>query len=243
VRVSLRIVRRWPPRYCRSRSPKVTGHDAPPIKLLSMARAARPPPLKPRKTPTHPRAERTVAAILEAAAQVLERDGLEGFNTNAVAERAGVSIGSLYQYFPGKDALTLALMNRENDRFLAEAVMALDQSSGAEALKSFVGACVRQQLVRPELARLLDVEQARPALRKEAGGAADLGDILLQIIGRADVPRQARPELAAVDVLAIVRGMTDTAGERGESDVADLQNRIEPAVFGYLGMRVGRAHA
>jgi hypothetical protein len=39
--------------------------------------------------------------LLEAAAQVLERDGLEGFNTNAVAERAGVSIGSLYVVFPG----------------------------------------------------------------------------------------------------------------------------------------------
>jgi len=47
--------------------------------------------------------------------------------------------------------------------------------------------------------------------------------------------RQARPDVAANDLLAIVRGMTDTAGERGESDVADLQSRIEPAVFGYLG--------
>lgn len=46
-----------------------------------------------------------LATLLEAAAQVLEAKGLEGFNTNAVAERAGVSIGSLYQYFPSKDAL------------------------------------------------------------------------------------------------------------------------------------------
>jgi len=164
----------------------------------------------------------------------LERDGLEGFNTNAVAERAGVSIGSLYQYFPGKDALTLALMRREDERFDAEAAMALGESSGREALKGFIGVCVRQQLERPVLAHLLDVEQARPPLRKAAGGAGTLHAILLAILQRDDLPRQARPDLAAIDLLAIVRGMTDTAGGRGETDVADLRRRIEPAVFGYL---------
>ena len=60
--------------------------------------------LKPRKTPSQQRAAGTVAAIIEAAAQVLETEGFEGFNTNAIARLAGVSIGSLYQYFPGKDA-------------------------------------------------------------------------------------------------------------------------------------------
>ena len=106
----------------------------------------RPPtasPLKPRKTPRQPRAEKTVAALLEAAALVLERDGLEGFNTNAVARRAGVSIGSLYQYLPGKDALTLALIHREGERFHAEAASAVGAPTGTLALKAFVGACVR----------------------------------------------------------------------------------------------------
>ena len=126
--------------------------------------------------------------MLEAAAQVLERDGLEGFNTNAVAERAGVSIGSLYQYFPGKDALTLALMRREDERFDAEAGAALGQSSGSEALKCFIGACVRQQLQRPVLAHLLDVEQARPVIRKEAGAPSTLHAILLAIFERDDLP-------------------------------------------------------
>lgn len=63
-----------------------------------------------RKTPRQRRATHTVDALLEAAAQVLESEGLQGFNTNAVARRAGASIGSLYQYFPSKDALTLALL-------------------------------------------------------------------------------------------------------------------------------------
>ncbi len=172
--------------------------------------------------------------MLEAAAQVLERNGLQGFNTNAVAERAGVSVGSLYQYFPGKDALTLALMRREDERFDAEAALALDQLSGHEAVRCFIGACVRQQLERPALAHLLDVSQARSALRKEAGGADKLHATILAIFEFEDLPRYVRPDVAAVDLLAIVRGMTDTAGERGETDIADLQRRIEPAVLGYL---------
>ena len=63
--------------------------------------------------PGRRRAEETVAAILEAAAQVLEAGGLAGFTTNAVAERAGVSIGTLYQYFADKEALLRALAERE----------------------------------------------------------------------------------------------------------------------------------
>lgn len=81
--------------------------------------------LKPRKAPRQARAARTIATIVEAAAQVLEGRGLEGFNTNAVAERAGVSIGSLYQYFPSKDALTVALLMRESERFYEEASAAM----------------------------------------------------------------------------------------------------------------------
>ncbi|WP_408502540.1 TetR/AcrR family transcriptional regulator [Paraburkholderia sediminicola] len=84
---------------------------------------------------------------------MLETKGLEGFNTNAVAERAGVSIGSLYQYFPGKDALTIALMQRENERFYWDALVALDHPSGAIALTHPIGVSVRQQFARPTLAR------------------------------------------------------------------------------------------
>ena len=66
-----------------------------------------------RRRPRQARAQATVSSILEAAAQVLQRAGHEGFNTNAVAERAGVSIGTLYQYFPDKDAILVAMARRE----------------------------------------------------------------------------------------------------------------------------------
>jgi len=66
-----------------------------------------------RRRPRQARARATVDSILEAAAQVLQRSGVEGFNTNAVAERAGVSVGTLYQYFRDKDALLVAVTRRE----------------------------------------------------------------------------------------------------------------------------------
>ena len=65
---------------------------------------------QPRKRPQQERSRITVEAVLEAAAQVLERDGYADLTTTAVAERAGVSIGTLYQYFPDKDAVIAGLV-------------------------------------------------------------------------------------------------------------------------------------
>jgi len=67
---------------------------------------------KTRRTPRQPRSEATVDAILEAAFQLLEADGIEALTTNHIAERAGVSIGTLYQYFRGKQAILAALAQR-----------------------------------------------------------------------------------------------------------------------------------
>ena len=69
-----------------------------------------------RRKPRQARAQATVDSILEAAAQVLQRGGVDAFNTNAVAERAGVSVGTLYQYFRDKDAILVAVAQREMTR-------------------------------------------------------------------------------------------------------------------------------
>ena len=68
--------------------------------------------LLPRKAPKQGRSEATVEVILEAAAHILIERGYMALTTNAAALRAGVSIGSLYQYFPGKEALLAALLMR-----------------------------------------------------------------------------------------------------------------------------------
>src|SRR5262249_61882136 len=73
-----------------------------------------------RRIPRQARATETVDVILEAAAQILQAGGLAAFTTNAVAERAGVSIGTLYQYFADKDAVLLALAKQGMGVALAE---------------------------------------------------------------------------------------------------------------------------
>lgn len=66
-----------------------------------------------RRSPKQARSRATWAAIVEAAAQILERGGSDALTTNDVAERAGVSIGTLYQYFPDKQAILIAAARRE----------------------------------------------------------------------------------------------------------------------------------
>ena len=70
-----------------------------------------------RKIPSQARSRATLDIILEAAAQLLESVGEGGFNTNALAERAGVSIGTLYRYFPDKQSIIAALARQEKAAF------------------------------------------------------------------------------------------------------------------------------
>ena len=76
------------------------------------AGAKRRPPAEPVRQPIQERGERRVEEILDAAAAVIAEAGVEGATTNAIAERAGSSVGSLYHFFPNKDAIVLALAAR-----------------------------------------------------------------------------------------------------------------------------------
>ena len=98
-----------------------------------------------RKIPRQKRAAETVETILEATVQLLERSGLDGFTTNAVAERAGISIGTLYRYFPNKRVLMHALAQRESDLHGAEMQRLLRENGAGLApdralVRAFVGA-------------------------------------------------------------------------------------------------------
>ncbi|MEW6347381.1 MAG: TetR/AcrR family transcriptional regulator [Pseudomonadota bacterium] len=193
--------------------------------------------LKPRKIPQQSRAEQTVATILEAAALILETRGFDGLNTNLVAQRAGVSVGTLYQYFPNKDALIVALSKRERAVFFAEAEGALNEPTGRKALKYLIAVSVHQQLRRPALARALDFEEGRPAIARElATSKAAFGEVIRQILVRDDIPPQPDMETSTEDLVAVIRAIVDGAGERGESDRGDLERRVGRALFGYLGI-------
>jgi AcrR family transcriptional regulator len=91
-----------------------------------------------RKPPTQQRAQETVKIIFEAAARILERDGRAAFNTNAVAELAGISIGTLYHYFQSKDAILIAMARCEmqvHEAAVTRAVSdSLSESGGVRAI-------------------------------------------------------------------------------------------------------------
>jgi AcrR family transcriptional regulator len=193
--------------------------------------------LEPRKKPGQLRSAETVGAVLEAAARILEEGGFAGYTTNAVAERAGVSIGSLYQYFPGKDAITVALIERETATLLDEIAAAGEAESFDAGLRGMVASAVRHQMRRPALARLLDFEEARLPIGPRNARVADrIHAILISLLKRSGTDMGDDVDVLAFDVLAIVKGMVDVAGERGETDAATLERRVSRAVFGYLGL-------
>ena len=143
-----------------------------------------------------------VVAIVEAAARVLETEGFDGFSTNAVADRAGVSIGSLYQYFPGKDALIGALIARETTLLLSEARAAEAAESGVDAVEGLIAACIRHQFRRPALARLLDFEEARLPLDPDTRDVvAAFEEIVRRTLRRSDLSGQPDPTAAVRDLV------------------------------------------
>jgi AcrR family transcriptional regulator len=90
-----------------------------------------------RKKPVQARSQQTVDVILDAAAQLLEADA--GATTNHIAARAGFSIGTLYQYFPNRDAILAAIAIREQTRILSgisAALRDLDVAAPEAALRS-----------------------------------------------------------------------------------------------------------
>lgn len=187
--------------------------------------------------PRQARSEETVRIIVEAAARILETGGLGAFTTNAVADKAGVSIGSLYQYFPSKQALIGALIVRETSHLIADCQSSLAQPTGEAALDGLIASAVSHQLKRPVLARLLDVEEARMPLDAHTHAVgAQLRAILRDALARIDPNLQDTIDVAAQDVMAIIKGMVDAAGEQDERDPARLFARVRRAVCGYLGI-------
>jgi AcrR family transcriptional regulator len=75
----------------------------------------RPPELSPRKTPRQQRSRQMLERIIDAATRVLSERGYDGASTNRIAAEAGISSGSLYQYFPNKDAIVVAVLDRFAD--------------------------------------------------------------------------------------------------------------------------------
>jgi AcrR family transcriptional regulator len=113
---------------------------------------------KPRKQATQERSRATVAALVEATARILVSDGFDKASTNRIAEVAGVSVGSLYQYFPSKEALVAAVAERHN-RDIMEVIggtlSEMECLPVEQAVRSLVAVAIHAHQVDPELHRVL----------------------------------------------------------------------------------------
>lgn len=126
-----------------------------------MARATR---TIPRKSASQKRSQVTVETLLDATARVLVREGYDRASTNRIAAKAGVSVGSLYQYFPNKESLVAALVarhNREMLQLLREALAEMASRDIATVMRELVRAMVDAHLVDPVLHRIFSEQVPR----------------------------------------------------------------------------------
>src|SRR5215813_5176327 len=108
----------------------------------------------PRKSASQERSRATVDALLEATARILIREGYDRASTNRIAEVAGVSIGSLYQYFPSKEALVAAVIDRHTQEISEVTRNALVKAAARPievAARVFVSAGIDGHRVNPKL--------------------------------------------------------------------------------------------
>ena len=126
------------------------------------------PVLEPRKTPVQQRSNASVQAIHEAAVQVLLSSGKEGLTTRKVADRAGVSVGTLYQYFPNKSALLQAVL-RNHLEGVARTIHAVCEQSRGATLDEMAVALV-QEFMKAKL-RHVETSRALYLVSDDVGGA------------------------------------------------------------------------
>lgn len=152
--------------------------------------------IRQRKRPVQERARATVDAVLEATLQVLKREGYQALTTTRVAERAGVSVGTLYQYFPDRDSLVMALKVRYFDQLVAtlrEAATSVEGRPLAAAIPALIDSLLRFKRANVDLATAL--REPMVAL----GGEAIVREATRQLVGSvARILSAARPALPDV---------------------------------------------
>ena len=191
--------------------------------------------LHPRKRPRQARSRQMQADILAGAADILRCKGLSALNTNAVAERAGVSVGSLYQYFPGKEAILAALVREMRRDMRADLLEAVARGKGrplGEAVGELVDASLRHHARDPALTDALErAEDELPMDAETDALKADMMTLVTGVLERHDVEHPGR---TAFDLIAMCHGMVHAALNAGETDLVDLSRRMTRAALGYL---------
>jgi AcrR family transcriptional regulator len=199
---------------------------------------------KPRKNASQQRSRATVDALIEATARILVKDGFEKASTNRIAEIAGVSVGSLYQYFPNKEALVAAVIDRHNQVILQLVRATLAEVAGMpleKAVRRLVTVAVEAHRIDPKLHRVLAEQIPR------TGQLADVEAFNreVQALVRADLERRRKemrkldPGLAAFicvsAIEAVAHNMVLNETEMlSEKTVRALVDETTRMVVGYL---------
>lgn len=151
-----------------------------------------------RRRPRQARARETCEAIFEAAAQILEREGECAFNTNRIAERAGVSVGTIYQYFPDKEAILVAMARAEQQGIAAENVRTAARPSSYD------------DMLRSSLRRFIRAFEGRPATRRavvKAVIAHEAAETLGRDIDRAAYLLPTKHGMSRLDAFVLTRAV------------------------------------
>lgn len=172
--------------------------------------------LDPRRKPRQSRSRATVDAILEATAQVLVRDGYAKTTTNRIAKRAGVSVGTLYQYFPNKDALVVALCEQHSDEMMALLGASISELAGAEpetATRVIVRAMIEAHAVNPELHEAIISNLPKEKQFEQILAVNAQAEAMVKVFLEQHVDRLATPNLdmAAFIVVNTVEALTHAA--------------------------------
>lgn len=191
------------------------------------------PRISSRKQPQQARSSELVASILEAAVQVLASEGAQRFTTARVAERAGVSIGSLYQYFPNKAAILFRLQSdewRRTTRLLGE-ILEDTTRPPLERLRRLVLAFVRSECEEAAIrVALSDADEAREVKAERAR--------VFQAFLREALPEVAEAERSlAGDLLTTTLGAVGkqfSEQPRSEAEIERYAEALADMLCAYL---------
>jgi len=198
------------------------------------------PSISTRKQPKQARATELVAAILQAAAQVLAVEGAQRFTTTRVAEKAGVSVGSLYQYFPNKAALLFRLQSdewRQTTELLCGILENLELSP-LERIRTLVHAFIRSECEEAAVRGALN--DAAPLYRDapEAHEAKAMADrtvegFLREVLPDASTVVRARTGELIMKTLSAV-GADFSEKERTADEIEAYSNALADMFCAYL---------
>ena len=198
------------------------------------------------RKPSQERSRETVDAILAAATRVFARHGYARATTNRIAETAGVSVGSLYQYFQSKDAIAVELLKRYRERLVARItkhVAEMNEATFKDVVRDLMTALLDDDEIDHALRRLLIERVVRTDARREVLGFEERIEKVL-----ADALRAAQDRVSIVDhdlcafilvrtVLAVAHGaMVD----RPKRDTPALADELTRLIVRYVGRREPR---